>query len=229
MIKIFLISLASIIIGALINPKVGKKNNQKLISESTILSEPLLKSLTNRIAKSLNLAEIPVRVHEVKSFNGLATSEGQIFLTRGALDDFYNGKVTAEELSSIIAHELGHVALGHAKRRMVDFSMQNALRIILSLALSRLIPAIGTYIANFITSILKAKLSRNDEYEADAYAAALLVKSGIGAEAQISLLKKLETLGADRGSIPQWLMSHPKTADRIFAIEQLIEKWGSKD
>ena len=107
--------------------------------------------------------------------------------------------------------------------------MQNALRIILSLALSRLIPAIGTYIANFITSILKAKLSRNDEYEADAYAAALLVKSGIGAEAQISLLKKLETLGADRGSIPQWLMSHPKTADRIFAIEQLIEKWGSKD
>ena len=114
MIKIFLISLASIIIGALINPKVGKKNNQKLISESTILSEPLLKSLTNRIAKSLNLAEIPVRVHEVKSFNGLATSEGQIFLTRGALDDFYNGKVTAEELSSIIAHELGHVALGHA-------------------------------------------------------------------------------------------------------------------
>ena len=193
--------------------------------ESSALTEPILKSLTNRIAKSLNLPEIPVRIYEVKSFNGLATSDGQIFLTRGALDDFYNGKVTAEELSSIIAHELGHVALGHSKRRMVDFSMQNALRIILSLAFGRLIPAIGTYVANFLTSLLAAKLSRNDEYEADAYAAALLVKSGIGTHAQISLLKKLDQLGRDGAKNQQWLMSHPKTSDRILAIEKLAQKW----
>ena len=193
--------------------------------ESSALTEPILKSLTNRIAKSLNLSEIPVRIYEVKSFNGLATSDGQIFLTRGALDDFYNGKVTGEELSSIIAHELGHVALGHSKRRMVDFSMQSALRIILSLAFGRLIPAIGTYVANFLTSLLAAKLSRNDEYEADAYAAALLVKSGIGTDAQISLLKKLEQLGQDGGTTQHWLMSHPKTYDRILAIEKLTQKW----
>ena len=214
--------------GALTSRNAGKKNNNKLISQSTILTEPILKSLTTRIAKSLNLNEIPVRIHEVKSFNGLATSDGKIFITRGALDDFYKGKVTAEELSSIIAHELGHVALGHSKRRMIDFSMQNALRIILSLAIGRLIPAIGTYIANFLTSLLAAKLSRNDEYEADAYAAALLAKSGIGTNAQISLLKKLDTLGKDNGSIPQWLMSHPKTSDRILAIEKLTKNWTAK-
>ena len=179
MIKILLFFIIPVIIGALTSRNAGKNNNKKLISQSTILTEPILKSLTTRIAKSLSLNEIPVRIHEVNSFNGLATSDGKIFITRGALDDFYKGKVTAEELSSIIAHELGHVALGHSKRRMVDFSMQNALRIILSLAFGRLIPAIGTYIANFLTSLLAAKLSRNDEYEADAYAAALLTKAGI--------------------------------------------------
>ena len=228
MIKILLFFIIPVIIGALTSRNAGKKNNNKLISQSTVLTEPILKSLTTRIAKSLNLNEIPVRIHEVKSFNGLATSDGKIFITRGALDDFYKGKVTAEELSSIIAHELGHVALGHSKRRMIDFSMQNALRVILSLAIGRLIPAIGTYIANFLTSLLAAKLSRNDEYEADAYAAALLAKSGIGTNAQISLLKKLDALGKDNGSIPQWLMSHPKTSDRILAIEKLTKNWASE-
>ena len=228
MIKILLFFIIPVIIGALTSRSAGKNNNKKLISQSTILTEPILKSLTTRLAKSLSLNEIPVRIHEVNSFNGLATSDGKIFITRGALDDFYKGKVTAEELSSIIAHELGHVALGHSKRRMIDFSMQNALRIILSLAIGRLIPAIGTYIANFLTSLLAAKLSRNDEYEADAYAAALLAKSGIGTNAQISLLKKLDTLGKDNGSIPQWLMSHPKTSDRILAIEKLTKNWTAK-
>ena len=227
MIKIFLLVIIPIIFGALTSRSAAKKSNKSLMSQSTMLAEPILKSLTSRIAKSLSLNEIPVRIHEVSSFNGLATSEGQIFITRGALDDFYNGKVTAEELSSIVAHELGHVALGHSRRRMIDFSMQNALRIILSLAIGRLIPAIGTYIANFLTSLLAAKLSRNDEYEADAYAAALLAKSGIGTNAQISLLRKLDTLGRDNGSMPQWFLSHPKASDRILAIEKLTKNWVS--
>lgn len=225
MIKILLMFVAPLLLGAITSRSSSNRSKKRLYSESTILKEPILKSLTNRIAKSLDLDEIPISIHEVKTFNGLATSEGKIFLTRGALDAFYNGEVTAEELSSIVAHELGHVALGHSKRRMIDFSMQNALRIILSLTIGRLIPAIGTYIASFLTSLIAAKLSRNDEYEADAYAAALMSKSGIGTNAQISLLKKLEFLVKDGGTRPQWLMSHPKTSDRIMAIKELTKKW----
>ena len=226
MIKIFLLFIAPLLLGAITSRGSIKRSNKRLHSESTNLEEPILRSLTNRIAKSLNLDQIPVFIHEVKTFNGLATSDGKILLTRGALDAFYNGEVTAEELSSIVAHELGHVALGHSKRRMIDFSMQNALRIILSLTIGRLFPAIGTYIASFITSLVAAKISRNDEYEADAYAAALLAKSGIGTDAQISLLKKLEFLVKEGGTMPQWLMSHPKTIDRVAAIEELTSKWG---
>jgi putative metalloprotease len=225
MIKILLLFLAPLLLGTITSRNSIKRNNNRLHRESTNLAEPILKALTNRIAKSLGLDEIPISIHEVKTFNGLATSDGKIFLTRGALDAFYKGDVTAEELSSIVAHELGHVALGHSKRRMIDFSMQNALRIILSLTIGRLIPAIGTYIASYITSLVAAKLSRNDEYEADAYAAALLSKSGIGVDAQISLLKKLEFLVKDGGTRPQWLMSHPRTSERIMAIQELKRKW----
>ncbi|MEM9268820.1 MAG: M48 family metalloprotease, partial [Pseudomonadota bacterium] len=71
---------------------------------------------------------------------------------------------------------------------------------------------------------LAARLSRQDEYEADAYAAALLTKAGIGVGPQITLFEKLEQLTGTSGQLA-WLMSHPKTADRIAAIERLKEGW----
>jgi len=92
--------------------------------------------------------------------------------------------------------------------------------------LSRLLPGIGVWIANGITSVLAARLSRDDEYEADEYAAALLTKAGIGTEPQKSLFRKLEALTAGAGGpVPAWLMSHPKTPDRIAAIEKLEDRW----
>jgi len=43
----------------------------------------------------------------------------------------------AAELASVIAHELGHVALGHSRRRMIDFSGQNAMRTALAMVLDQ--------------------------------------------------------------------------------------------
>ena len=138
-----------------------------------------------------------------------------------------NFVITREELASVIAHELGHVALGHSRRRMIDFSGQNALRTALAMVLSRFIPWVGAWIANMLTTVLAARLSRNDEYEADEYAAALLTKAGIGTEPQKSLFHKLEKItGARAGAAPAWLLSHPKTVERIAAIEKLEQKWG---
>ncbi|MEL7206342.1 MAG: M48 family metallopeptidase, partial [Pseudomonadota bacterium] len=157
----------------------------------------------------------------------LAAPDGRIFITRGFYRKFQQGEVTADEMASVIAHELGHVALGHTRRRMIDFSGQNALRTALAILLSRFLPGVGVWIANALTSLVAARLSRNDEYEADEYAAALLTKAGIGTGPQKSLFEKLEALTQSRaGVMPAWLMSHPKTTERIAAIEKLDAKWG---
>lgn len=104
------------------------------------------------------------------------------------------------------------------------------MRVALGMLLSRLIPGIGIFIANSLTSLLAARLSRGDEYEADEYAAALLTKAGIGTGPQKSLFEKLEALTQSRaGVVPAWLMSHPKTAERIAAIEKLEARWLSLD
>jgi metalloprotease len=204
------------------------RTNTMLDKQSRPLVDPDITALTDRLAKTLDLPDIKVRVFEVDMVNGLAAPDGRIFLTRGFLNRKERGQVTAEELASVIAHELGHVALGHSKRRMIDFTGQNVVFIVLSAVLNRVLPGMGTMIASFIASALMARLSQRDEFEADAYATAVLIKSGIGAGPQKSLFRKLEALmgfGGGVSTAPAWMLSHPKTAERIKAIEANERRW----
>ncbi|MDX1781728.1 MAG: M48 family metallopeptidase [Thalassovita sp.] len=199
---------------------------RELDANSTELADPELKRVMDRLAAALELPRIRVNLYEIAPVNGLAAPDGRIFITRGFYDKFRQGAVTAEEMASVIAHELGHVALGHSRRRMIDFSGQNALRTALAMVLSRILPGIGGYIANGLMTLLAARLSRSDEYEADEYAAALLTKAGIGTEPQKDLFRKLEALTqSNAGAAPAWLLSHPKTPERIKAIEKLETRW----
>jgi putative metalloprotease len=224
----FLPILLAILYGLAMYRLSAWRTARELNSRSTELADPALKRLTDQMADALDLKRIKVHIYEIDPVNGLAAPDGRIFITRGFYRKYRNGEVSAEELSSVIAHELGHVALGHSRRRMIDFSGQNALRTALAMILGRFIPGFGVMIANSIATVLAARLSRGDEYEADAYASALLVKANIGTEAQKSLFRKLEDLTQSRaGAVPAWLLSHPKTTDRIKAIEANERKWSA--
>lgn len=201
--------------------------SRELDARSSELLDPGLRAVTDRMARALDLTRIRVNLYEVSPVNGLAAPDGRIFLTRGFYEAYRRGLVTAEELASVIAHEMGHVALGHSRRRMIDFSGQNALRMALGVVLGRFLPGVGPAIANALAGLLAARLSRGDEYEADAYASALLVKAGIGTAPQKSLFGKLDALTQARsGAMPAWFLSHPKVEDRIAAIEANEAKWG---
>ncbi len=202
------------------------RTKKMLDQQSQPLTDPAITRLADRMAKALDIPAIKVNVFEIDAVNGLAAPDGRIFLTRGFLNRKARGEVTAEELASVIAHELGHVALGHTRRRMIDFTGQNAVFVMLSALLNRFLPFIGVWIANLISGALMARMSRRDEFEADAYAAALLEKAGIGTGPQISLFRKLSGLTGSAGAgTPAWLLSHPKTDDRIAAIEAMTARW----
>lgn len=205
----------------------SQRRSLKMLDEnSTPLSDPSILRLTDRLATALEIDTIKVHVLEVEAINGLAAADGRIFLTRGFLNRKMRGEVSADELASVIAHELGHVALGHSRRRMIDFTGQNAVFVMLSALLNRFLPFIGIWIAKIISSALMARMSRRDEFEADAYASALLLKAGLGTSAQKSLLAKLGILAQTTGAgIPAWLMSHPEASQRIRAIEANETRW----
>ena len=203
----------------------ARRTRKELDANSTELADPGLLRLTDRMARALGIERIRVHIYEIDPVNGLAAPDGRIFITRGFYNRYRSGEVTGEELASVIAHELGHVALGHSRRRMIDFSGQNAVRVAMATILNRFLPGVGPLIANGLMTLLAARMSRADEYEADAYASALLIKAGIGTAPQKSLFGKLEALVGGGAGVPAWLMSHPRTRDRIRAIEANETRW----
>ena len=197
---------------------------RQLSSQSNPMIDKNLEKIMAKFANVLEVEKIRVNIFETEPINGLAAPDGRIFITRGFYKKYQNGDITVEEISSVVAHELGHVALGHIRRRMIDFSGQNAVRAALGALLSRLIPGLGGFIAGFIGNLMMAKLSRRDEYEADEYASALMIKSGLGIEPQISMFKKLDKISNLQGSVPAWLMRHPPTQERINSIKKINAK-----
>ncbi|MDF1621340.1 M48 family metallopeptidase [Pseudothioclava nitratireducens] len=199
---------------------------RQLDANSRRLRDTRLDPILERLARALNVPEIPVYIFQVEPVNGLAAPDGRVFLTEGFMHKYRAGEVTPEEIGSVVAHELGHVALGHSRRRMIDFSGQNALRVLLMTILGRLLPFIGIWIANILTTALAARLSQRDEFEADEFASALLIKAGLGTEPQKSLFAKLDALTKNPGEgVPAWLLTHPKTPRRIAAIEANEARW----
>ena len=197
---------------------------RQLSQQSNPLLDPNLEKIMLKFADVLEVEKIRINIFETEPINGLAAPDGRIFITRGFYKKYQNGDITVEEISSVVAHELGHVALGHIRRRMIDFSGQNAVRAAVGALLSRLVPGLGGMIASIIGNLLMAKLSRQDEYEADEYASALMIKSGLGIEPQVSMFKKLDKISNQQGSVPAWLMSHPPTQERINSIKTKYTK-----
>ena len=172
----------------------SKSLSKKLEKKSKIFHDPVIDNYLRTFQSILALGNLRVFVLNEKQINGLVTPNGNIYITQGFINQYKLGKVSGAELTSVIAHELGHLALGHTKKRLITFSAISAISMVISTILSWLLPYIGAIIGRYLSQVLISGLSRKDEFEADSYAAALLIKSGIGTAPQISLLKKLEQL-----------------------------------
>jgi putative metalloprotease len=200
--------------------------HQQLDKTSSPLKDARLADHVARLAQALDRRSLPVFVLEEARVNGLAAADGRVFLTRGFLDLLDQGKVTAEELTSGIAHELGHVSLGHSRKRLIGFAGQNALRTMVGAVLGRLLPGVGLWLTNLLISAIAARMSREDEYEADEFATALMIKAGVPAEAQATLFDKLEALsGGAHQMRSAWLIGHPPPEARAEAVRKNITKW----
>ena len=202
--------------------------DKKLEKSSQVFNDPVIESYLKVFQSILDLRKLKVFVLNEKQINGLVTPNGNIYITQGFINQYKLGKVSGVELTSVIAHELGHLALGHTKKRMITFSAISAISLVFSTLLSRLIPYFGSIIGRYISQALISGLSRKDEFEADSYAAALLIKAGIGTAPQISLLKKIEKLTGIISSNITWTLSHPSPEQRIKAIRKLEASWITK-
>ncbi len=203
------------------------KMKAELDAKAEPIDDPALEAAIRRLGRQVGIDHLQANLYPMEAVNGLAAPDGRIFLTSGLFARYRMGDFTAAELASVVAHELGHVARGHSRRRMIDWTGQNAARMALGMLLSRFVPVLGYYLANFIATLVMSKLSRRDEFEADEYAAALMTRAGFGVGPQISMFEKLHKLSPKQGGVA-WMMSHPPAPERIAAIKARADGWAAE-
>lgn len=156
--------------------------------------------------------------------NAFAFPGGQIFVTRGLLM-----LVDADELSAVLAHEIGHVLERHGQKRLVR---EHLGRLLLSALFhgdgdghtESLSQEVGGLLVQHAATLATLSYSRQNEYDADAVG--WYLSTGIGNArhgAMQSFLRKLGQ-GEHDGHQTAWHSTHPSSEDRIAAITEMEQR-----
>jgi predicted Zn-dependent protease len=166
------------------------------------------------------------------------------FVAQGQVVYIHSGLLAAaddaNEIQGVIAHELGHVAGGHAIRSGEGMKQATAITI-LSLVLGAAAMAVGAGDAG--VGIMAAgqqaalgtflSFSRAQETSADLAGASYLSKAGISGRGSIDFFKKLQNQEYRLAIYAKdsYDRTHPLSSERIQALSQLYQKdpaWNKK-
>ncbi len=160
------------------------------------------------------------RVHVIddpKTVNAFATTGGDLYVYSGLVllaDD-------GAELAGVLAHEIGHVALYHVQRQMVDAVGLEALA---ALALGKN-PGVASQLAAGVGGkVAMLANGRADERQADDWGVVHADEAGYDPGGLVRFFRKLQ---AQEGRTPQalgWLSDHPSTPSRVQDVEDVIRE-----
>lgn len=143
--------------------------------------------------------------------NAMALIGGQLLTTQGLMN---LGDLSEEELAGILAHEIGHVELGHVREAFIRENRTKVLRAILTIC--HRTPRFSVDIAQ---QLAKLGISRTTELEADDFALELLSKADYSPAGLIRFFERAKG-GKSR---PDWLTfvsTHPALEERIERLER---------
>lgn len=184
------------------DPRFKKLENTSTDSVIQVLTERLLQNISE---PKFNYQFYIVNNSET---NAITIPGGRIYIYKGLIDYCES----PEELTAILAHEIGHAELRH-----VFYKISTELG--LTLLFTILTGGDPQLIAQTSKLLLSNVFSRQQEAEADIFAAHLLTASNIHPHALNDFFKRL---AADESDYPEQLelfSTHPATDERVHAID----------
>ncbi len=200
--------------------ELGRQINQQLISQKKIKinSDRRLNRYVNRIGQQLAInsyrPNIPYTFQVVNddNINAFATMGGFVYVNSGLMKAADN----EAELASVIAHEIGHIAGGHALQQMRQKAINQGILSAVGLRSDKFIQ-IGVELA------INLPNSREDEFDADHMGLMTLERSGYAPLGMLTFMRKLKQYNGDRRNNPSFLNTHPATSERISFLRRRID------
>lgn len=163
--------------------------------------------------------QLNFKVYRVVDVNAFATPDGSVRVMAGLMDIMDDA-----ELMSVIGHEIGHVKLGHSKKRYQSaYAISAAKDVAVANTGGGKILA-DEEVGGFVENVANAQFSQTHESDSDEYGFKFLVKHNFdyhGMEKAFQILADLSDNGG-KGSITS---SHPGSAKRSARAK----KWAAKE
>jgi beta-barrel assembly-enhancing protease len=193
--------------------QMGQAEDQQVVSSSVIETDPLLNAYVQGIAENLwnqvARKDVPYSIKIIKAndVNSFATLGGFIYVYEGLIDFVQSD----DELASVIGHETGHIERRHL---LTQNSKAQVLGILFSIAslFSPLIYNLG----GLAEAGIMAKVSRENELQADRYGLQLMSRAGYDPDAMVTMMEHLGVLQDEKSDlITKYLEDHPEPKQRV--------------
>jgi predicted Zn-dependent protease len=162
-----------------------------------------------------------VAILDSNEINAFATPGGHIFITRGLI----NTARSEDALAAVIAHEVAHIQLQHSIKAIKNSRVTNALMVTgvaatgaaTGMNVNELTSVFNESIGEIMQTLVSNGFSRDQEFESDNTAMALLAKAGYNPQALIEMLQALPTIGSTGFS-----STHPTPAQRVTNAQRTV-------
>jgi predicted Zn-dependent protease len=220
---------------------LGRAVGANILSFYTVYTaRPALTRYVNQICRTIAINSprpdiyngYHVAVLDSDEINGFATSGGHIFLTRGLIAC----AESEDALAAVIAHEIAHIQLRHSleavkKSRKTQALLTTAGSIagaIDNAAIAALTDAFDESVQSAIATLVNSGYARDQEFDADKTALALLSGAGYDPAALVEMLTVLRT---SQGRQPDkgFAKTHPGPQDRINSVTKALASYTASD
>jgi predicted Zn-dependent protease len=210
--------------------KIGAALAGEFEARYPVLDNPLLNSyLANIVQRLAEHSRRPglaysCKVLNIASVNAFSLPGGHIYVTRGLLD-FTQAE---DELASVIAHEIGHIAARHALNRFslelrskeMWASVSRTLPDLAGAKLEQAFQAMGTPLVD----MLALRYDVANENEADLLAFYNLIRSGWNPAGELGYLQRIPALAGAPDAFADWRLAHPDGGERSRLISAELKE-----
>ncbi len=175
-----------------------------------------LQKIAKPLGSTVDGQKLSYKVYQVKDVNAWAMANGCIRVYAGLMD-----MMTDDEVRGVVAHEIGHVALGHSKKAMqTAYAVSAARDAAASSGNSTVTSLNASQLGDLSEKLVNAQFSQSQENDADSYAFDKIVAAKQNPRGLLTAFQKLGKMDGGQSSM---LSSHPGSAKRAQNMQTKLD------
>lgn len=175
-----------------------------------------LAKIAGDLGHEVNGVPLNYKVYLTKDINAWAMANGCIRVYSGIMD-----MMNDNEIIGILGHEIGHVALGHSKRRMQMAYSASIARNAASSAGGVTVSALSqSQLGDLSEAFLNAQFSQSQETAADNFSFDYLTKRNVKRDGLVTAFEKMAKMDGGKGSL---MSSHPSSEKRAQNMRNRLQ------